>query len=538
MGSFTWQQQLRFYWDSNEDDCLVRQSNAVFNYGYEYMGITTRLVITPLTDRCWMTITGALHIRFGAAPAGPAGTGKTESTKDLAKALGFWCIVFNCSEQVTFETTAKNFMGLAQCGAWTCLDEFNRIDIEVLSVIAQQVQCVREALLQKLDMFSFQGEMIALKTTFGVMITMNPGYAGRTELPDNLKVLFRPVSMMIPDYALIAKIMLYAEGFDTAPVLAIKMTKLYKLSSEQLSQQPHYDFGMRAVKSVLVMAGALKRSEPNVPEDQILIRAMVDSNIPKFLADDIPLFNAIVRDLFPNAELKQKELGLLNNTIMEMLEQQGLQSDVKPFNGKVVELFEIFTVRFGVMLVGPAGGGKSTCAKTLQLAMTTLRQQQHEDERFQNVEMHVLNPKCISMAELYGDVDKNTNDWTDGLASSIMRSALEDKSLDKHWVTFDGPVDALWIENMNTVLDDNMTLCLVNGERIKLKPALRMLFEVEDLSQAHPLQSVVVEWSISRLLIWVSCLTFGHGSPLATLPCNQGTVRIFMSYLKHSCLKA
>ncbi len=486
MGSFTWQQQLRFYWDSNEDDCLVRQSNAVFNYGYEYMGITTRLVITPLTDRCWMTITGALHIRFGAAPAGPAGTGKTESTKDLAKALGFWCIVFNCSEQVTFETTAKNFMGLAQCGAWTCLDEFNRIDIEVLSVIAQQVQCVREALLQKLDMFSFQGEMIALKTTFGVMITMNPGYAGRTELPDNLKVLFRPVSMMIPDYALIAKIMLYAEGFDTAPVLAIKMTKLYKLSSEQLSQQPHYDFGMRAVKSVLVMAGALKRSEPNVPEDQILIRAMVDSNIPKFLADDIPLFNAIVRDLFPNAELKQKELGLLNNTIMEMLEQQGLQSDVKPFNGKVVELFEIFTVRFGVMLVGPAGGGKSTCAKTLQLAMTTLRQQQHEDERFQNVEMHVLNPKCISMAELYGDVDKNTNDWTDGLASSIMRSALEDKSLDKHWVTFDGPVDALWIENMNTVLDDNMTLCLVNGERIKLKPALRMLFEVEDLSQASP----------------------------------------------------
>jgi len=196
------------------------------------MGATSRLVITPLTDRCWMTITGAMHIKLGAAPAGPAGTGKTESTKDLAKALGIYCVVFNCSDQIEYKMMARLFSGLAQSGAWSCLDEFNRIDVEVLSVIAQQLLDIREAKLQNKARFLFNNCDMALIQTCGVFVTMNPGYAGRTELPDNLKVLFRPVSMMIPNYGLIAEIMLFAEGFENAKTLSTKMVQLYKLASE------------------------------------------------------------------------------------------------------------------------------------------------------------------------------------------------------------------------------------------------------------------------------------------------------------------
>ena len=455
------------------------------------MGATSRLVITPLTDKCWITITGALHIKLGANPAGPAGTGKTESTKDLAKAIATLCIVFNCSDQVDYILMGTLFNGLAQAGAWACLDEFNRIRVEVLSVIAQQLLQIRKALLAYKQpeegkfTFRFEDKEIPLCTEFGCHITMNPGYAGRTELPDNLKILFRPVAMMIPDYGLIAEIMLSAEGFGQSKPLSKKMVQLYKLSSEQLSQQDHYDFGMRAVKSVLVMAGGLKRMHPDVNEEATLIRAMQDANVPKFLKDDLPLFSAIVQDLFPKVEIPKSDYTELNNQIKESC--YALQRQPKEeFMQKVIYLLETFFVRFGVMLVGPTGGGKTTCYQVLQHVMSSFFEKKHPNKMYQTVHTHVFNPKAISMGELYGEVNFETQEWFDGLASKIMRAASQLLDEERHWVVFDGPVDAIWIENMNTVLDDNMMLCLSNGQRIKLRPQMRMLFEVQDLAVASP----------------------------------------------------
>ena len=511
---FGWQMLPRYYWDETrtlnglEGDCQIRQVQAEFWYAYEYLGASMRLVVTPLTDRCYMTLTGALHLKLGGAPAGPAGTGKTETTKDLAKLLARQCIVFNCGDNLDYKFMGKFFKGLAQCGAWACFDEFNRINIEVLSVIAQQMICIQTALKQCVTKFRFEGSEIRLISTFGVFITMNPGYAGRTELPDNLKALFRPMSMMIPDYALVAEVMLFSEGFETARYLSRKMVKLYKLSSEQLSQQEHYDFGMRAVKSVLVMAGSLKRANPDMSEDIVLIRAMCDSNIPKFLRDDVILFEAIVQDLFPGTVIPPSENAELKDTIREVIGNAGLQI-TEEFMLKVVQLFETFSIRFGVMTVGPTGGGKSVVAHTLAASMTLLRERAPSVDwkpDIQTVRITTLNPKAINIAELYGNYNLLTNEWADGLGSTLIRDANNDTTEDRKWIVFDGPVDALWIESMNTVLDDNRTLCLPNGERIKLNGrCMRMLFEVEDLKVASPatVSRCGMVWVPSEALGWL-----------------------------------
>ncbi|XP_042303471.1 dynein axonemal heavy chain 9 [Sceloporus undulatus] len=426
--------------------------------------------------RCYITLTQSLHLTMSGAPAGPAGTGKTETTKDLGRALGIMVYVFNCSEQMDYKSCGNIYKGLSQTGAWGCFDEFNRISVEVLSVVAVQVKSIQDAIRDKKQSFNFLGEEIKLVPSVGIFITMNPGYAGRTELPENLKALFRPCAMVVPDFELICEIMLVAEGFIEARLLARKFITLYQLCKELLSKQDHYDWGLRAIKSVLVVAGSLKRGDPDRPEDQVLMRSLRDFNVPKIVTDDMPVFMGLIGDLFPALDVPRKRDLSFESFVKQAILQLKLQPEDN-FVLKVVQLEELLAVRHSVFVVGNAGTGKSQVLKSLNKTYHTMKRRPVWTD---------LNPKAVTNDELFGIINPATREWKDGLFSSIMRDLANVTHEGPKWIVLDGDIDPMWIESLNTVMDDNKVLTLASNERIPLNPTMRLLFEISHLRTATP----------------------------------------------------
>ncbi|XP_023932000.1 cytoplasmic dynein 1 heavy chain 1-like, partial [Lingula anatina] len=513
--AFDWLMQMRFYFDPKNPDPLqqlsIQMANAKFNYGFEYLGVQEKLVQTPLSDRCYLTMTQALEARLGGSPFGPAGTGKTETVKALGNQLGRFVLVFNCDENFDFQAMGRIFVGLCQVGAWGCFDEFNRLEERMLSAVSQQIQSIQEALKQLADQekkgntvtVEIIGKTVKVNPDMAIFITMNPGYAGRSNLPDNLKKLFRSLAMTKPDRPLIAQVMLYSQGFRMAEKLSAKIVPFFKLCDEQLSPQSHYDFGLRALKSVLVSAGNVKREHimrvkeqmvargeqvdeasiaEKLPEQEILIQSVMETVVPKLVAEDIPLLNSLLSDMFPGIQYTAAEMSALKQEIRKVCQDMYLSCNEEQggtWLEKVLQLYQISQIHHGLMMVGPSGSGKSTAWRVLLKAL----------ERLEGVEgvAHVIDPKSISKEALYGTLDINTREWTDGLFTHILRKIIDNVRGEinkRQWIVFDGDVDPEWVENLNSVLDDSKLLTLPNGERLAIPPNVRIMFEVQDLKYA------------------------------------------------------
>ncbi|NXA12552.1 DYHC2 protein, partial [Sapayoa aenigma] len=480
---WAWKKQLRFY--MKDQKCYVQMVDAELQYTYEYQGNSPKLVYTPLTDKCYLTLTQAMKMGLGGNPYGPAGTGKTESVKALGGLLGRQVLVFNCDEGIDVKSMGRIFVGLVKCGAWGCFDEFNRLEEAVLSAVSMQVQTIQHALKKHSPVCEMLGKKVEMDHNSGIFITLNPagkGYGGRQKLPDNLKQLFRPVAMTHPDNELIAEVILYSEGFKDAKVLGRKLVAIFNLARELLTPQQHYDWGLRALKTVLRGCGSLlhqlKKSDAKqeINESHLVVQALRLNTTSKLTFADCARFDALVKDVFPGIDFKDVEYAELTTALHQVFEEANLEiinTQIK----KALELYEQLRQRMGVVIVGPSGGGKSTLWRMLKTAL---------GKTGKVVKQYTMNPKAMPRHLLLGRIDVDTREWSDGVLTNSARQVVREPRDITSWIICDGDIDPEWIESLNSVLDDNRLLTMPSGERIQFGSNVNFIFETHDLSCASP----------------------------------------------------
>ncbi|KAK5964096.1 dynein heavy chain PWA37_004439 [Arxiozyma heterogenica] len=491
MSSIKWKYIHRMYFvnddTSNKTYLMFSHGSYTVNYGMEYIGIPERLIYTKNLIQCSIFLMESRGQGYGACLFGPAGTGKTESIKMLGQNVGKVVAVFNCDETYTFSVISRLIFGIAQVGAWSCFDEFNRLNENVLSSVTSNIRLIQDSLYFKRNYVALKTKSICIQRSTGIFITLNPDYEGRSKLPEILKNMFKEFSYYAPHELEIINGILDTQGFIPDNNLSNSFLNFIMLLKNNCSKQLHYDFGLRTIKRILMTC---KKYKYNYTLKNALVKSTRRIILPVLNDTDSQLFYKYETISFSD---------VLSDNVMEhqeIFEKVLFEEYKKPsadFLIKCQQLYDLQKTQQAIILLGKAGCGKSTIWRT------TLKVIKRINDTYNKV--YIIDTKVLSKDELYGSLNMATLEWQDGVFTQIVRNCYaclqNGAKKEDVWIVFDGRIDSEYAETINSVLDDNKLLTLPNGERIPIAPNIHLLFETDTLHFATLA-------TISRCsLIWV-----------------------------------
>lgn len=297
--------------------------------------------------------------------------------------------------------------------------------------------------------------------------------------------------MLTPDLVYITELLFHINGFRNTKQLARNVIQLHILCCEQLHNVHHYEFNIRTIKSIVKLAKSIKRSSnpTTMSEQEIVLIACQTVNRSKMIATDLQRFNDWCAQIFGkfNAADNDNELKRFNEFVDRCLTKRKLIiSDA--VRQKTKQIHEMLTIHSGIICIGDTMTGKTTAWQLLadvvrEMAMTDNGGSGHD------VAHRIINPKSISLDQLYGHYDCVTREWCAGaleLVFAEMLMATGGQSQSHGWIIFDGIIDPMWIEQLHTLLDDNRKLCLASGQIIERTSSMTFIFETDDVTFASP----------------------------------------------------
>ncbi|XP_028415382.1 dynein heavy chain 8, axonemal-like isoform X2 [Dendronephthya gigantea] len=549
---FEWKRNTRFYGDIREKGkdgkphSLLHLLENDLEYGNEFYGSRMPIVLTPITERCFLTLTKAVTEYQCGAIIGASGTGKTETAKGLAHMLGQYFVSLSCTPKMDFGQVAKIFTGLAQEGCWGILDEFHRVPPAVVSVIFHYVQTVIDAIkVGSSSCFVDEGKEIVIKPTFNVLVTVTSDDHSFT-MTTELKAYFRTIAMVMPDMSLILRAHCAGQGLKSPKVLADRYTMVAKICQGQLSNTAAETFGLSSFISVVKTLGEMRRSQntsnqtkistmtsdfqmrptsntsmlrsskytasvdkdkkAGSPSSGLTTAAKLDHSCamqvlqqcigPRLSQEDLGIFNGVVRDVF-SGSLRvpfSTDQHIMNERSFESLlvkhaSENGLIARPQ-WTEKVVQMYHLSKKNHGIIVAGGPGSGKTSCITSLveTLARWSLVIHGNTGAQVHAHKLQRINPLAVSdISLMFGQLGPN-GDWIDGIFTSYWRKANKEHNVHRTttWLCLDAPLHQGWAENLSSVLDNGKYLTLENCERLHLTDDVRIVFETDDLTNASP----------------------------------------------------
>jgi len=515
--SWDWQQHLKFSTDEQEHVYLetVLYKSA---HTFEFMGCRKRLVCTAQTNKCYLFMMHAIASQQVACLTGPSGSGKSETILELGRMLGRFVLQFNCSAEVGYSSISNVVSGLMKSGTWVCFDDMSRLVPGLLSVMAQQLLLVLgyvrvgdNARKNSIETGDATAGGNLCKST-GIFCCSNLELATeRARLPNSLRSCVRVLTVMEPDIQVVVHVTLTLASFTQAALIANKISCVYKTLAVVLSDKKRYILDFRnalAVANYMVKQQNHKKL-PREEEQSLAARTIYGYNLPQFDICDIAVLELVLFDVlgykrdenthdnskFYQGIFVENDFLTKKSKWTSEMNKQGLDEGADSLPSKInfvlktmgwdgpivtdkcMQAHELSTVRNGLTFLGNSFTGKTLSCRTLLQAMSI--------EGDVAIKALYINPVALGPKFLFGWYDSRSGDWTDGTFSALWRTAARNDAL-KTWVVLDGPINPMWIEYLNTSLDDFPMFTLANGDRIATKTGNKLVFEVDKLFAASP----------------------------------------------------
>ncbi|XP_070987103.1 dynein heavy chain domain-containing protein 1 [Oncorhynchus clarkii lewisi] len=576
--SFEWQSLMKYHLitdtqnesttqEGHHDLCYVEILGTQLPYGYEYLGPEHWILVnTPSTDRAILGILLALTSYRCGFVSGPCMSGKRKTVVQLGRALGRQVISLQCCVNTSPSVVQQMLFGALQTGAWLVLDCVDLMTQGVLSQLGQHLSDIHQSMsiLQRNTQqkecrkfnelecqMSFSGENIFAKLSYGCVIISSRGYT--TDVPENLRVATRPISLAHPDYRIITEVMLVSLGFSDAVSISRRLISLFSLAKDSLclpdSVSGEQTSWMVLLRNVIAASGTHLRSNSRldsthykganqsaalmqaVLEEQAVVNSVLSILLSAiFEQKKASQFRTIFEEIFPVARShpilqqyieEEGEQNILKTAVTEELQQTGFHADTKVLRNALT-LYQAMKLSRAVLLVGPAGSGKTTCYRALAGALRRLAARAEEAEfdedltcegdgmetdyqsstsNWSSVDTVVLFPNALSHEELFGGCYEQQGSWWDGAFTKVLRgseqhdlsattTSKKKKTRKGKWLVMDGePLGQPgWLDSFSTLCNpEDPFLCLSSGEKVRPShKELKLLAEVTDLGDAAP----------------------------------------------------